>query len=67
MAMQGVAGSKEVLSRGTSSEPSRCRLEHVEEWRKPKLTEDGRVLPYKGTRNPSEPIAVLGCNRKSNP
>jgi hypothetical protein len=63
MATQGTAASKEVLSRGDSPEPNRYRLEHVEEWRKPRFTEDGRVLSYKGTRNPSEPIAVLGRNR----
>jgi hypothetical protein len=35
----------------------------VEEWRKPQLTEDGKVLPFKGTRNPPEPIVILGRNR----
>jgi hypothetical protein len=43
--------------------PRKYRLDQVEEWRKPHLTEDGKVLPYKGTRNPPEPIPVLGRNR----
>jgi hypothetical protein len=38
-------------------------IERVEEWRKPRLTPDGRVLLYKGTRQPPQPIAILGRNR----
>lgn len=29
----------------------------------PIVTEDGTVLPFKGTRNPPEPIVILGRNR----
>ena len=63
MATQGMEGSKGVNSPESSPAPTRYRLEQVEEWRKPRFTEDGRVLPYQGSRNPQEPIAVLGRNR----
>ncbi|HYO56702.1 HNH endonuclease [Archangium sp.] len=43
--------------------PRKHRLDTVEEWRKPRLTADGKVLPYKGTRDPPEPITILGRNR----
>jgi hypothetical protein len=35
----------------------------IESWRKPRLTEDGKILPYKGTRDPPKPITNLGRNR----
>jgi hypothetical protein len=38
-------------------------LGEVEKWRKPQFTADGKVLPYQGTRNPPNPISVLGRNR----
>jgi hypothetical protein len=66
MASQGANGNE---STGPSSQatdaraPKRHRLPYIEEWRKPKLTEDGKILPYKGTRNPPNPIANLGRNR----
>ncbi|WP_155893919.1 HNH endonuclease [Cystobacter fuscus] len=50
-------------SRPLAAQPSFARLERVEEWRKPQFTEDGHVLPYKGTRNPQDPIFNLGRNR----
>ncbi len=52
-----------MAARGMEVSPSSYRLEQVEAWRKPRFTEDGRVLPYQGSRNPEEPIAVLGRNR----
>lgn len=68
MAHQGMGGSQSVhasapASSGAGPAPQRYRLERVEEWRKPRLTSDGRVLPYKGTREPPQPIAILGRNR----
>ncbi|KFA88466.1 HNH endonuclease [Archangium violaceum] len=63
MASQGIDGSLGSRSQAAQSEPNHHRLEKIEEWRKPKLTEDGRVLPYKDTRKPSEPIVNLGRNR----
>ncbi|WP_053066403.1 HNH endonuclease [Archangium gephyra] len=39
------------------------RLQSVESWRKPQFTEDGRIIPYKGSRSPAEPITNLGRNR----
>jgi hypothetical protein len=63
MASQGMEegqGSRPVMAQ---SGPSHHRLERIEEWRKPKFSEDGRVLPYKGTRNPPESIVNLGRNR----
>ncbi len=44
-------------------DPRPYRSERSEEWRKPKLTESGQVLPYPGTRSPPNPIANLGRNR----
>lgn len=46
-----------------ASTASRHRLQRVESWRKPRFTEDGRVLPYEGSRSPPEPITNLGRNR----
>jgi hypothetical protein len=39
------------------------RLASVDSWRKPSLTEDGRILPFKNTRKPAAPIPNLGKNR----
>lgn len=38
-------------------------FQSVESWRKPQFTEDGRIVPYKGSRNHPEPITNLGRNR----
>ncbi|WNG36059.1 HNH endonuclease [Archangium violaceum] len=43
--------------------PKGYRLQEIESWRKPSFTEDGKLLPYKGTRNPPNPITNLGHNR----
>jgi hypothetical protein len=63
MASRGTEGGQGSHSSTAKQAPSRYRLERVEEWRKPRFTEDGRILPYEGTRNPPEPIANLGRNR----
>ena len=63
MASQGMDGSLGSRPLAEPSDPNHHRLEQIEEWRKPKFTEDGRVLPYKGTRTPPEPIVNLGRNR----
>jgi hypothetical protein len=55
MASQGTDGG------GDSS--SKYRLPTIESWRKPRFTEDGKIHPYKGTRNPPKPITNLGRNR----
>ncbi|WP_395829020.1 HNH endonuclease [Archangium violaceum] len=39
------------------------QIQSVESWRKPQILEDGRILPYKGSRSPPEPITNLGRNR----
>ncbi|WP_075207559.1 HNH endonuclease [Archangium violaceum] len=43
--------------------PRKYQLDSVEEWRKPRLTTDGKAIPYEGTRTPPEPITILGRNR----
>ena len=59
-------GALAMASQGTDGggdAPSRYRLPVIESWRKPRFTEDGKILPYKGTRNPPTPITNLGRNR----
>jgi hypothetical protein len=56
MANQGAQGAARPA-------PSRYRLQRVEPWRKPRFTEDGRILPYPGSRQPPNPIVNLGRNR----
>lgn len=48
---------------GGGDSPSKYRPPSIESWRKPRFTEDGKILPYKGTRNPPTPITNLGRNR----
>ncbi len=62
----GHQGDPRAASQGSGSArsaPRQYRLDAVEEWRQPHLTEDGKVLPFKGTRHPPEPIVILGRNR----
>lgn len=59
-------GALAMASQGTDGggdAPSKYRLLAIESWRKPRFTEDGKILPYKGTRNPPTPITNLGRNR----
>ncbi|WP_375772864.1 HNH endonuclease [Archangium gephyra] len=59
-------GALAMASQGTDGggdAPSGHRLPVIESWRKPRFTEDGKILPYKGTRNPPTPITNLGRNR----
>lgn len=66
MASQGAdgGGSQGAPSPAAQSNaPSKYRLPFIESWRKPRFTEDGKILPYKGTRNPPTPITNLGRNR----
>ncbi len=67
MANQGMSNGGGSGSRPSSSAPaasaSKYQLRSIEEWRKPRLTEDGRILPFKGTREPASPIPNLGRNR----
>ncbi|WPB74770.1 HNH endonuclease [Archangium violaceum] len=50
-------------SRAAAPGSDKHRLQSVESWRKPQFTEDGRIVPYKGSRSPPEPITNLGRNR----
>jgi hypothetical protein len=43
--------------------PDRHLLQFIEPWRKPQLTSDGRIIPYKNTKNPPDPVVNLGRNR----
>ncbi|WP_434391636.1 SitA5 family polymorphic toxin [Melittangium boletus] len=61
MATRGVDGDADSQSGEMNVRP--VRPARTEEWRKPRLTEDGYVLPYKGTRSPPDPIVNLGRNR----
>lgn len=67
MANQGMGGGNSSLPSTASPAPaassSRYRLSSIEDWRKPRLTEDGRIVPFKDTRQPAEPIPNLGRNR----
>jgi len=56
-------GGSSGASSSASSAGSKYRLTSIESWRKPRLTEDGRILPFKGTRDPVNPIPNLGRNR----
>lgn len=58
MAHQGMSGGNNAPSSG-----SKYRLTSIESWRKPRFTEDGKILPFKGTREPASPIPNLGRNR----
>ncbi|WP_257457975.1 HNH endonuclease [Archangium lipolyticum] len=65
---RGTAGNGSANDRthsgvSTRTPPGRYRLHFIEPWRKPQLTADGRIIPYKGTRTPPEPIVNLGRNR----
>ncbi|WP_257449293.1 HNH endonuclease [Archangium lipolyticum] len=66
MASQGTNGGENSSTPGESAQdstPGKYRLKFIESWRKPTLTADGKILPYKGTRNPPIPISNLGRNR----
>ncbi|WP_430384400.1 SitA5 family polymorphic toxin [Archangium violaceum] len=66
MASQGTNGGGNKAAPGQAAQasaPGRYRLKFIESWRKPTLTEDGKILPYKGTRSPPKPIQNLGRNR----
>ena len=43
--------------------PGKHRIQNIESWRKPQFTEDGKLIPYGGTRTPPNPITNLGRNR----
>ncbi|REG23325.1 colicin-lik bacteriocin with DNase/tRNase domain [Archangium gephyra] len=59
-------GALAMASQGTDGggqAPSKYHPPTIESWRKPRFTEDGKILPYQGTRNPPTPITNLGRNR----
>ncbi|AKJ02782.1 putative lipoprotein [Archangium gephyra] len=59
-------GALAMASQGTDGggqAPSKYHPPTIESWRKPRFTEDGKILPYKGTRDPPKPITNLGRNR----
>jgi len=43
--------------------PGKHRIQNIESWRKPRFTEDGKIIPYGDTRTPPNPITNLGRNR----
>ncbi|HEX5754335.1 MAG TPA: HNH endonuclease [Archangium sp.] len=53
----------EEASQAAVPRENKHRIQSVESWRKPRFTEDGRIVPYKGSRSPPEPITNLGRNR----
>lgn len=67
MANQGTSNGGSNSSHSGSPAPmasaSKHRLRSIESWRKPRLTKDGQILPFKGTREPASPIPNLGRNR----
>lgn len=64
MAAEGSGGARSLPSTSAKrSVSTRYLLTQVDAWRKPKLAADGRILPYKNTRNPPAPIVNLGRNR----
>ncbi|HYO52610.1 HNH endonuclease [Archangium sp.] len=68
MASQGMSGGDNTSAPSQTAQnnaPSKYRLKEkdIASWRKPRFTEDGKILPYKSTRNPSNPITNLGRNR----
>jgi hypothetical protein len=63
--MSGDGGSQppRPSSAAAAASSSKHRLTSIESWRKPRLTEDGWILPFKNTRKPADPIPNLGKNR----
>jgi len=67
MANQGMSSGNGEAPSASPAAPaapsSKYRLTSIESWRKPRLTEDGRIVPFRNTRQPAEPIPNLGKNR----
>ncbi|KFE67244.1 HNH endonuclease [Hyalangium minutum] len=67
MANQGMGSGGNPPPRSASSDSaasgSKHRLLSIESWRKPRLTADGRILPFKNSRTPADPIPNMGKNR----
>ncbi|HYO51940.1 HNH endonuclease [Archangium sp.] len=67
MANQGMSNGGGGSSRPSPPAPaasfSKYRLRSLESWRKPRLTKDGQILPFKKTREPARPIPNLGSDR----
>jgi hypothetical protein len=67
MANQGMSNGGGSNSRPGPSAPeasaSKYQLRSIEDWRKPRFTKDGLILPFKNTREPASPIPNLGRNR----
>jgi hypothetical protein len=66
MASQGMSnggGIQPPRPSSSTASNSEHRLSSVESWRKPRLAEDGRILPFEQTRTPAVPIVNLGRNR----
>ncbi|WP_053066898.1 HNH endonuclease [Archangium gephyra] len=60
MTSQGSSGGGQATPPPPSS---RYLLRDIEPWRKPRFTSDGKLIPYKDTRNPPNLIVNLGKNR----
>lgn len=67
MANQGMGSGGNPPPRSAASASaasgSKHRLLSIESWRKPRLTKDGRILPFRNSRTPDDPIVNLGRNR----
>jgi len=67
MANQGMSSGGGSGSRSSPQAPvasaSKYRLRSIEDWRKPRLTKDGQILPFRKTREPASPIPNLGRKR----
>jgi hypothetical protein len=64
MANQGMSGGDSGSASSPAPSPgSKYRLTAIDSWRKPRLTEDGRIQPYRDTRNPSRLIENKGKDR----
>jgi hypothetical protein len=68
MANQGMRGGgsnppPRAAASSAAASGSKHRLSSIESWRKPRLTEDGKILPFRNSRKPADPIPNLGRSR----
>jgi hypothetical protein len=68
MASQGTSGGGNTNNPSQTAQanaPSKYRLKEkdIESWRKPQFTPDGKIIPFKNTRQSPKPIPSLGRDR----
>ena len=67
MANQGMSDEGGKPPHSSSSASAAASAKHrrisIESWRKPRFTQDGRIVPFKNTRQPASPIPNLGQDR----